>query len=123
MYIESLLTAYIINLKKCSCIFMSPQIIWKVKEQLMSTFFMCKFITYFQIFFVYFSMLILLTIARDRYYCICRPLKSINWNYKKGLKNVSIAAIFAFFISIPQLSVFTVGNIYLVKIIFCRIDQ
>lgn len=86
-----------------------PQIYWKERFNSINPFF-CKAITFFQVFAVYLSTFTLILIAHDRYLCICKPLESVSWTYRVGMRRTITAIFLSIVISFPQLIIFNIGK-------------
>jgi len=111
----SRMSFYIIHLSiaDISVAFMSilPQILWRNSVIFMNSQFLCKLVTFTQIFSVYASTFVLIVMAYDRYTCICSPIKSCLWNNKSALVEIGIAWLLAAIISSPQLFLFKIQNV------------
>ena len=86
-----------------------PQIHWKAKFNASNNPFLCKTITFFQVFAVYFSTFVLVLIAHDRYLCICKPFESVAWTYRVGIRRTLTVISLSVLISFPQMVVFKIG--------------
>jgi hypothetical protein len=88
-----------------------PQVLWRNYVIFMNSHFLCKLVTFIQLFSVYASTFVLIVMAYDRYSSICSPIKSFSWNNKSALLEIGAAWLLAAIVSSPQLFLYKIQNV------------
>ncbi|CAM1321928.1 OXTR (predicted) [Pycnogonum litorale] len=86
------------------------QLMWKITFRFQGPDFLCKIIKYLQVFVLYLSNYLLMTMAIDRHHSLCQSLwhlKSINF-VKKMIISAYVASAL---LSIPQLAIFGIRDV------------